>query len=216
MDGPDDGGDDGFTRETSHADHSIFPGSGASLSLDIIASQVASCRGCRLAETRNMVVPGEGVQSRPLVLIIGEAPGGDEDQTGHPFVGKAGKYLDKWLESIGLSRNTNCFIGNIIKCRPPQNRDPQPDEISACKPYLDMQIQTLRPASILTLGRIASQILIGSEEGIGKLRGKTYSYMDIPLIPTYHPSGVLRNPEYKRDVWDDLKRLRSLIDPLEQ
>lgn len=179
-----------------------------------IACEVSECRKCGLAEGRTKTVPGEGVVN-PLVLIIGEGPGAEEDKTGEPFVGRAGKYLDKWLEAIGLSRTTNCFIGNIVKCRPPGNRDPKPEEMEACFPYLLRQIKILKPKAILTVGRISSQVLTGREEGIGKLRGETYSFQGIPLIPTYHPSGVLRSQATLRaPVWEDLKRLKNLLEAL--
>ncbi len=182
-------------------------------SLDKIAAQVEKCRKCRLCEKRNKVVPGMGV-SEPDVLVVGEGPGGDEDIQGLPFVGKAGQYLDKWLVAIGLDRNTNCFIGNVVKCRPPMNRDPQPDEIEACLPYLERQIALLKPKFILTLGRISSAVLSGQEAGIGRLRGRTYSFKGIPLIPTYHPSAVLRDPTLRRPVWEDLKRLKAELDEI--
>ena len=123
--------------------------------------------------------------------------------------------MDRWLDSIGLSRWENCFIGNILKCRPPGNRDPYPEEASLCKPFLDRQIELLNPKVILTLGRIAAQILLETDDGIGRLRGDTYTYKGVPLIPTYHPAGVLRNPQYKRGVWEDLKRLRGFLDSLD-
>ncbi len=184
-------------------------------SLECIEGEVCDCTKCGLSSVRNKTVPGTGKSEQPIVMVIGEAPGGDEDQTGIPFVGKAGQYLDKWLDSVGLSRNTNCFIGNIIKCRPPANRDPEPGEISACLPFLDRQIALIQPAIILSVGRIASQVLTGQTDGIGQLRGKSYCYNGIPLIPTYHPSGVLRNPEYRGKVWEDLKRLKELMESLE-
>jgi len=128
-------------------------------------------------------------------------------------VGRAGQYLDKWLAAIGLSRETNCFIGNIVKCRPPENRDPHPEEAEACLPYLIRQIDCLKPRFILSVGRIAGQILTGRQEGIGRIRGQVYSYRGIPVVPTYHPSGVLRNEnEYKPLVWEDLKLLRRLME----
>ena len=182
-------------------------------SLDKIASQVAGCNKCRLCEKRNKVVPGMGVLN-PDVLVVGEGPGGDEDMQGLPFVGKAGQYLDKWLEAIGLSRHTNCFIGNVVKCRPPMNRDPQPDEIAACLPYLERQIALIKPKFILTVGRISSAVLSGQEAGIGRLRGRTYSFRGIPLIPTYHPSAVLRDPTLRKPVWDDLKRLKAELEEI--
>ncbi|MFP4114420.1 MAG: uracil-DNA glycosylase [Spirochaetales bacterium] len=156
-------------------------------------------------------VPGDGVLD-PLVMVIGEGPGADEDRRGLPFVGRAGQFLDKWLEAIDLDRNTNVYIGNIVKCRPPGNRDPRPNESETCLPYLREQIDLIRPRAILTVGRVSTGILVGTNAGIGSLRGRTFYYNGIPLIPTYHPSGVLRNPDLKRPVWEDLKRLRALID----
>jgi len=180
-------------------------------SLERIASEIAVCRKCRLHETRTNTVPGEGVEG-PLVMCIGEGPGAEEDKTGKPFVGRAGQYLDKWLEAVELSRTENCFIGNVVKCRPPGNRDPLPEEIESCLPYLKRQLKIIRPKMILTLGRIATQILVNTQQGIGAMRGGTYEFMKIPVIPTYHPSGVLRNQEYRKPVWDDLRRLKSLLE----
>ena len=182
-------------------------------SLEKIAGEVAQCRRCRLCEKRKNVVPGMGVMN-PDVLVVGEGPGGDEDIQGLPFVGKAGQYLDKWLVAIGLSRDTNCFIGNVVKCRPPMNRDPQPDEIAACMPYLERQIAILKPKFILTVGRISSAVLAGQEAGIGRLRGRTYSFKGIPLIPTYHPSAVLRDQDLRKPVWDDLRRLKAELEEI--
>ncbi len=181
-------------------------------SLDIIAGEIENCRKCVLCEKRNRVVPGAG-SPNPDVLLVGEGPGGDEDIQGIPFVGAAGKYLDKWLTAISLDRKRDCFIGNIVKCRPPKNRDPENDEIHACLPYLERQISLLKPKIILTLGRISGRILTGEETGIGRMRGRIYSYKNIPVIPTYHPSAVLRYPEkYKRPVWEDLQKLKAELD----
>jgi len=181
-------------------------------SLDRILRQISGCTLCGLHAGRHSTVPGEG-SSSPLVMVIGEGPGADEDRTGRPFVGRAGQYLDKWLAAIGLSRETNCYIGNIVKCRPPENRDPHPEEAEACLPYLIRQIDCLKPRFILSVGRIAGQILTGRQEGIGRIRGQVYSYRGIPVVPTYHPSGVLRNEEeYKPRVWEDLKLLRRLME----
>jgi DNA polymerase len=179
--------------------------------MERVASEVSGCTRCRLSETRNNTVPGEGPPD-PLVMCIGEGPGADEDRTGRPFVGRAGQYLDKWLTAVDLDRRTNTYIANIVKCRPPGNRDPLEDEADACLPYLRRQIALLGPSYILTLGRVASQILTGRTEGIGSLRGGTYEFLGVPLIPTYHPSGVLRNPELRAPVWEDLKRLKALLD----
>jgi uracil-DNA glycosylase len=180
--------------------------------LERIATEVAGCRRCRLHEGRRNTVPGMGV-ANPLVLVIGEGPGAEEDARGLPFVGPAGRYLDKWLAAVGLARQETCFIANIVKCRPPSNRDPAPDEADACIGYLDRQIEILSPKAILTVGRVASSRLIGSTEGIGRLRGSVYAYRGIPLVPTYHPSGVLRNPEFRQAVWDDLKILKRILEP---
>jgi DNA polymerase len=177
--------------------------------LDGIAEQVADCTRCALHRERKRTVPGEGASS-PLVIVIGEGPGLDEDRTGRPFVGRAGQYLDRWFQAIGLDRRSNCFIANIVKCRPPGNRDPSPEESAACLPYLKRQIQILRPKAILTVGRISTQILCERTEGIGKLRGTDLEFMGIPLVATYHPSAVLRNSDLRAAVWQDLKRLRAL------
>lgn len=178
--------------------------------LEALAQEIRSCRACRLCEGRMNAVPGEGV-SNPRVMIIGEAPGAQEDRTGRPFVGPAGHYLDKWMDAIGLDRKTELFIGNVIKCRPPENRDPLPDEAAACRHFLDRQIAILRPGAILTVGRISMQLLLDTGDGIGRRHGELSGYQGIPLIPTYHPSGVLRNPQYRVPVWEDLKALKRII-----
>jgi uracil-DNA glycosylase family 4 len=179
-------------------------------SLAEIARQVAGCRLCALHRERNRTVPGEGVP-RPLVLVVGEGPGADEDRSGRPFVGRAGQYLDRWLAAIGLDRGRNCFIGNVVKCRPPGNRDPLPEETSACLPYLERQIALLAPRAILALGRVATQVLTGRGEGIGAMRGRLHQHGGTPLVATYHPSAVLRDPSLRAPVWEDLKSLRRLL-----
>jgi DNA polymerase len=178
--------------------------------LDAISQRVAECARCPLGASRLNSVPGVGVLD-PLVMVIGEGPGAEEDRRGEPFVGRAGQYLDRWLDAIDVSRTGNAYIGNIVKCRPPGNRDPNPGESDACIPYLKEQIRIIRPHTILSVGRIASGILIGSTGGIGSLRGRTYTYDSIPLVPTYHPAAVLRNPDLRRPVWEDLKRLVALF-----
>ena len=184
-------------------------------SLNAIASNIAACESCGLAATRTLVVPGEGA-GRPLVMVIGEGPGADEDRTGRPFVGKAGQLLDKMLDSIGLSRKENCFIGNMVKCRPPGNRDPGPDEIAACYPYLERQITLLRPQIILCAGRVAAQNLLKTSTGINALRGEIMELKigktSIPVLCTFHPSAILRDDFLKRPAWEDLKLLRSFLD----
>lgn len=187
----------------------IQPAEPAAKVLEQIASQVAACTRCGLHRGRRHTVSGEGAW-QPLVMVIGEGPGADEDRSGKPFVGRAGQYLDRWLTAIGLDRKTNCFIGNIVKCRPPGNRDPLPEESAACLPYLERQIEVLRPRAILSLGRIATQILCNRTEGIGQLRGQELACHGIPLVATFHPSAVLRNTDLRAAVWTDLKRLRAL------
>jgi len=204
---------DGFRHEhpplALNAGAEPAPGPSRQQIMEEIARQVAACTRCTLHRERRQTVSGEGVID-PLVMVIGEGPGGEEDRIGRPFVGRAGQYLDRWLAAIGLDRKTNCFIGNIVKCRPPGNRDPLPKEAAACLPYLKQQIDILKPRAILTLGRIATQILCGRSEGIGRLRGKDLDYQGIPVVATYHPSAVLRNTDLRSPVWDDLRRLRAL------
>lgn len=181
-----------------------------SCSLEQLKQMVASCTKCGLCSTRKNTVFGEGVML-PKVMVIGEGPGADEDATGRPFVGRAGQYLDKWLASIGMSRNRDVYIANIVKCRPPQNRDPAPDEMAACIAYIKRQILLVKPQTILCIGRIAAHAMLDTTDGIGKLRGRFYQYDSIPLLVTYHPAGVLRNPEYRRPVWDDMQKLARFL-----
>lgn len=189
---------------------------GAADSLARVAVEVAACRACRLCGGRTNTVPGEG-GSRPRVMVIGEGPGREEDRSGRPFVGPAGQYLDRWLAAIDLQRDADCFITNVVKCRPPDNRDPRPEESSACLPFLQRQIRLLRPRALLSVGRIAGQVLTGRDAPIGALRGQVYHYAvaglphPLPLVTTYHPSGVLRNQSLRRAVWDDLRLLQRAI-----
>jgi DNA polymerase len=180
-------------------------------SLEKIAEEIRLCSACNLCSVRILAVPGEGAD-KPAVLVIGEAPGADEDASGRPFVGKAGQLLDRMLAAIGLNRKINCFIANTVKCRPPGNRDPQPEETAACAPFLARQICLLQPRFILCVGRIAAQTLLATDTGIGKLRGHFFDYQGIPLIPTYHPSALLRNESLKRPAWEDLKKLKERLE----
>lgn len=184
-------------------------------SLEIIAAEIQSCKKCNLSSTRKNPAAGEGCLT-PLVMIIGEGPGQEEDAQGRPFVGKAGRLLDKMLASIGLSRTTNSFIANVVKCRPPNNRDPYPEETAACAHFLERQILLLKPRFILVAGRVAAQTLLKTTEPIGKLRGKFTQYtaadLTIPLLITYHPAALLRNEALKRPAWEDLKLLKEKID----
>lgn len=183
--------------------------------LEEIASKIARCTRCTLARTRNNVVPGMGVEN-PDVLVIGEGPGYDEDKQGLPFVGKAGILLDKMLAAIGLDRKSNCYIANIVKCRPPQNRDPFPQEQDACFSFLEAQINILKPKMILCMGKISSNKMLNQESPIGTLRGQIFEYNNIPLMVTYHPSALLRNEQLKRPAWDDLKMFKAKLDEIKQ
>ena len=181
---------------------------------------VARCSACGLGATRIKPVAGEGPEELSRltnsvdVMVIGEGPGADEDRQGRPFVGRAGQLLDKMLEAIQLSRKTNCYITNVVKCRPPQNRDPAPDERSCCTAFLEAQIRFTHPKMILVMGRIAAQHLLQTSEGIGRLRGRFFDYQGIPLMPTYHPSALLRDESLKRPAWEDLKRFRARLQEL--
>ncbi|VBB40033.1 hypothetical protein TRIP_E280010 [uncultured Spirochaetota bacterium] len=174
-------------------------------------AEVKACTRCVLSSGRHKAVFGQGVLD-PVVLVIGEGPGAEEDKRGLPFVGASGQLLDKMLASIGLYREKNCYIANIVKCRPPNNREPSPDERAACMPYLKQQIALLKPRFILCAGRTAAQAMLGTTEGINKLRSTVRDFEGIPLVPTYHPSALLRDQSLKRPAWEDLKRLRSLIE----
>ena len=178
--------------------------------LESIAQKISLCQNCVLAKTRKNVVPGEGV-ANPAVLVIGEGPGADEDTQGRPFVGKAGQLLDKMLAAINLHREKNCFIANIVKCRPPMNRDPSPDECAACSAFLQAQIHVLKPKMILALGRVALQKLLDTSIGITKMHGKIVDYKGIPFMATFHPSALLRDETYKRPAWEDLKIFRAKL-----
>ena len=180
-----------------------------------IAEEIKACKNCSLGSARTNAVPGEGVLT-PLVMVIGEGPGMDEDTQGRPFVGRAGQLLDKMLASIGLSRNSNTFIANVVKCRPPGNRDPYPEETAACAHFLERQILQLKPKFILIAGKVAAQTLLKSPEPVGKMRGKftrlNVGEYNFPLLVTYHPAALLRNEDLKRPSWEDLKLLRSRIE----
>jgi uracil-DNA glycosylase len=168
------------------------------------------CPRCGLAKTRTHVVFGEGRENAD-VMVVGEAPGQEEDRSGRPFVGRAGKLLDLVLLSAGFRRE-DVYICNVLKCRPPQNRNPQPDEVSACSPYLLRQVELVQPRVILAFGTFAAQTLLGTDISIGKLRGRTHHYRGVPLVPTYHPAACLRHPAWVRSVWEDLQRARDVLD----
>ncbi len=173
---------------------------------------INECQKCPLGATRTRFVYGVG-NPKADVLFIGEAPGRDEDLQGEPFVGRAGQLLDKILAAINFKRE-DVYIANILKCRPPNNRDPQPDEMATCLPYLIEQIRLIQPKIICALGRISAQALLQTTTPIGKLRGKWHEYQGIPFIITYHPAALLRFPSYKKDVWDDVRMLRARYDEM--
>ena len=186
------------------------------ITLDKIAEYVKDCKRCGLCATRTHAVPGEGCPTAKL-MCIGEGPGFHEDQQGRPFVGESGHLLDKILAVSGFSRQTNTFIANIVKCRPPGNRDPLPEERQACLPLLLKQIEIVNPTIIVLLGATALKGLIDPVARITRLRGKWMDWQGRMVMPTYHPSALLRNPELKRPVWDDFKlvidKYRELVNP---
>ena len=179
-------------------------------SLEAVARAVADCTRCGLCEGRTNTVPGEGAP-RARLLCVGEGPGETEDRTGRPFVGRAGELLTDILAAIELPRES-VFIANVVKCRPPQNRKPLPDEIAACMPLLQAQIRLIRPRVLLALGATAAEALLGVRKSLGELRGKVHRYDGIPLVVTYHPAALLRNPNWKKPTWDDVRIARQLLD----
>ena len=179
-------------------------------SLDAVATLVAACTKCRLCEGRRHTVPGEGPGDARLV-VVGEGPGRVEDETGRPFVGQAGELLTKILAAIQLRRE-QVFICNVVKCRPPENRVPQYDEIAACLPYLFRQIDLLKPRAILAMGGTAAQTLLNTKQSLGALSNQIHRFRGIPVIVTYHPAALLRNPNWKKPTWDDVRIARRLLD----
>lgn len=174
--------------------------------LESIAQGMGQCTRCSLSEQRRSIVFGQGPQDAKL-MVIGEGPGQQEDASGLPFVGPAGKLLDRMLEAVGLARQ-EVYVTNIVKCRPPGNRDPQPDEVAACRSFLEDQVRSINPKVIMTLGRPAAQTLLQTKAPIGALRGKWDRFMDIDLLPTFHPAYLLRSPAKKREAYADLKAMR--------
>jgi DNA polymerase len=168
------------------------------------------CTRCKLHSLgRRQVVFGVGNPNADL-MFVGEAPGADEDIQGEPFVGRAGQLLTKIIEAIGMTRS-DVYIANVIKCRPPQNRNPEPDEVMQCEPFLFRQIDTIQPKVIVALGKFAAQSLLKTTDPITRIRGREYKYRNAILMPTYHPAFLLRNPSSKREVWEDMKRVRAIL-----
>jgi DNA polymerase len=195
----------------AHSDEKTKPDDVATLDWEALRSQVAACKKCELHKTRTQTVFGVGDPHADW-LFIGEAPGADEDRQGEPFVGRAGQLLNNMIKALGLSRD-RVYIANILKCRPPRNRDPLPEESQTCRPYLQRQIELLAPRIIVALGRVAAQNLLQTDTPIGRMRGRQYIYekSDIPVIVTYHPAYLLRSPREKRKVWQDLCRANELL-----
>ena len=177
-----------------------------------LEADVAACRRCGLCETRTRTVFGVGDRRAPL-MVVGEGPGADEDAQGEPFVGRAGKLLDQMLAAIGHTRQDNVFIANVVKCRPPGNRDPAPAEAEACRPYLEQQIALVKPRLIVALGRVAAQRLLATDAPLARLRGPLHHYgpQQIPLMITYHPAYLLRSPREKAKSWEDLKQIHRFV-----
>ena len=175
--------------------------------LDAIRADIGDCQRCKLAPTRTHIVFGSGNPDAELVFV-GEAPGYDEDQQGLPFVGRAGQLLTRIIESIGIKRE-DVYICNVLKCRPPDNRNPEPDEVAACNPFLKRQLAAIRPKVVCCLGTFAAQNVLQTAASISRLRGKFFDMDGIRVIATFHPAYLLRSPEKKREVWDDMKQIRA-------
>jgi DNA polymerase len=210
-------------RGSPHRNPRVDPGDGdglvapppdvdlAELDYPELAVVAESCQRCRLAKGRTQVVFSDG-NPQARLMVVGEAPGANEDRTGVPFVGQAGKFLDLMLAAVGLSRKNSVYICNVLKCRPPANRDPMADEIEHCSPFLKRQIALVAPEVILAVGTFAAQLLTGTNRPLGKLRGSVYAYEGVPLVVTYHPAALLRNAGWTRPTWDDLQLLRQVMD----
>ncbi|HEY9192518.1 MAG TPA: uracil-DNA glycosylase [Methyloversatilis sp.] len=191
----------------SHTEDAVVA---AGLDWDALEAAIRECHACRLHERRNKAVPGVGDRQADW-LFVGEGPGAEEDQRGEPFVGQAGKLLDAMLASIGLARGSNVYIANAVKCRPPGNRTPEADEIATCQPYLERQIALIQPRIIVALGRPAAQTLLGCEVKINAVRGRLLDHGGIPVVVTYHPAYLLRNPHDKAKAWEDLCFARASL-----
>jgi DNA polymerase len=209
-------GVDGLSRDaawrTRAATPELRPGAAEAAAADLpaIRADLGDCTRCKLhALGRRQIVFGVGSPTAEL-MFVGEAPGRDEDVQGIPFVGRAGQLLTKMIEAMGYTRDT-VYIANVIKCRPPENRNPEPDEVAACEPFLFRQVESIRPKVIVALGTFAAQALLRTQDSISRLRGRVYVYGGAKLIPTFHPAYLLRSPDRKRDAWEDLKRARVIL-----
>lgn len=187
------------------------PAGVATMGWDELSEAVAGCRACGLCDSRRNTVFGVG-PARADWMVVGEAPGENEDLQGEPFVGQAGKLLDNMLRAIGLDRRRNVYIANVLKCRPPGNRNPEPQEVAQCEPFLRRQVELVQPRIILAMGRFAVQTLLQTQEPVGRLRGRVHRYHDVPLVVTYHPAYLLRNLPDKAKAWADLCLAMDLMD----
>jgi DNA polymerase len=198
---------------TAHQSVDTFQRAQAASNLDMLSAAIASCEACGLCKEREQVVVGQGVL-RPAIMVIGEGPGDQEDRQGVPFVGRSGMLLDNMLSAIGSSRTQDAYVANIIKCRPPGNRNPRPEEIAACRPYLMRQIELVQPFSILALGRFAAHTLLGGDVPLAEMRQGSYTLThaghNIPVVVSYHPAYLLRRPADKAAAWQDLQQIKSI------
>jgi uracil-DNA glycosylase family 4 len=203
-------GDDAPTAAASSGTLQVSVGDSAGMLLALATEIGPACTRCKLHTLgRKQVVFGVG-NPRANLMFVGEAPGADEDEQGEPFVGRAGQLLTKIIESIGLRRD-EVYIANIIKCRPPGNRNPEPDEVEQCEPFLFRQVEAVAPQVIIALGKFSAQSLLRTSEPITRLRGRSFNYRGATLIPTFHPAYLLRNPSAKREVWEDMKKARAIL-----
>jgi uracil-DNA glycosylase family 4 len=196
-----------FDRPAATSAASVVPGS--MHDLGALETHLEGCPRCKLSKTRTNIVFGQGNPKAEL-MFVGEAPGRDEDEQGLAFVGRAGQLLTKIIEAIGRTRD-DVFIANVLKCRPPNNRNPEPDEVAACRPFLDEQIRLIAPRVIVTLGTFAAQAILETDEPIGRMRGHWRTARGVRVMPTFHPAFLLRSPERKKDVWEDMKLVRDFL-----
>ena len=200
----------GESRESGASGASVKSNAQSPESLSAIREDIGECVRCKLCSLgRKQIVFGVGNPQADL-MFVGEAPGRDEDIQGIPFVGRAGQKLTQIIEAIGLTRD-DVYIANVIKCRPPENRNPEPDEVEKCEPFLFRQIDTIKPKVIVALGTFAAKSLLKSTDSISRLRGRVYDYRGAKLVPTFHPAFLLRNPSCRREVWEDMKKVRALL-----
>ena len=206
-------GAEGFSREPAWRFRGERPASPTEpttpRTLEQVRGELGDCTRCKLHQGRTTLVFGVGRPDADL-MFVGEAPGRDEDQQGEPFVGPAGQLLTKIIEAIGLTRG-QVYIANVIKCRPPQNRNPELDEVQTCAPFLFQQMDVIRPRVVVALGAFAVRTLLRSEQSISRLRGQVFDYRGAKLVPTFHPAFLLRSPDRKRDIWQDMKKVRALL-----